>query len=519
MLADRWNLSQRERSMITSRGANAGLWPRHKAVQWAICMVACQFAVAAHGAVTWSGSGGDGNWATPENWTGSAIPASTDDVIFGSSGSLTVKVAASGVTASTLTLNNNAGAYVFTGGPLTFGSVATGAPTVITSATTSLVKFNLDVLINYNSPGINAGNLEFNGSLGGVRTPDFYINQNRTVVVNGVMSGAGNLYINGSSNSFLELNNANTYTGSTTIQNTTTRIRNAQAFGNVTSEISIGAGTANSAPSLMIANNTTLARKIRIVSPSAGFTNIVKLGGDSAADSGYSGNIALGSDNATAAGVTLTAAAGGKVTFSGNLLRAAGATGTGDSVLVDAVGTVVMSGSGNTYSGATTVSSGSLLVDGTLMAGGAAVSVKSGATLGGVGTINRQVVVENGGKLLKQGTDGLKVSALQLSDTSVIDWQPDAQSPGIIVAGNLVLDGLLNVNESQTLTAGTYNLFTAASITDNGLTIANMPAGAHYQIITTANSVDLVVAPVPEVATCGLLGSLSVVLLTRRAGR
>lgn len=49
------------------------------------------------------------------------------------------------------------------------------------------------------------------------------------------------------------------------------------------------------------------------------------------------------------------------------------------------------------YSGATVVRNGTLLVDGSLSAGGDAVSVASGATLGGTGTINRDVSIAAGG--------------------------------------------------------------------------------------------------------------------------
>jgi autotransporter-associated beta strand protein len=65
-------------------------------------------------------------------------------------------------------------------------------------------------------------------------------------------------------------------------------------------------------------------------------------------------------------------------------------------------GTLLLSGA-NTYSGTTTVSAGTLLVNGSLSSGGGAVTVASGATLGGSGTINRPINI-NDGAFLAPGT-------------------------------------------------------------------------------------------------------------------
>ena len=71
--------------------------------------------------------------------------------------------------------------------------------------------------------------------------------------------------------------------------------------------------------------------------------------------------------------------------------------------------TVVLSGVCS-YSGATVVANGTLVVDGSLSAGGDAVSVESGATLGGTGTISRDVTVAGGGYMTLSADEPLKIN-------------------------------------------------------------------------------------------------------------
>jgi len=68
-------------------------------------------------------------------------------------------------------------------------------------------------------------------------------------------------------------------------------------------------------------------------------------------------------------------------------------------------GTTTLSAA-STYTGQTTVSAGTLLVNGSL-AGGSAVSVASGATLGGSGTINGTTTILSGGTLSPGTSPGL----------------------------------------------------------------------------------------------------------------
>jgi autotransporter-associated beta strand protein len=113
----------------------------------------------------------------------------------------------------------------------------------------------------------------------------------------------------------------------------------------------------------------------------------------------YSGNLVLGNPSDYAGSVlarpvTLAAAVGGQVDFTGNIVDPDGLVGTGGTVTVNATGGIVrLAGGNNTYSGATSISAGRCLVDGFLAEATSTVTVDAGATLGGGGTVVRPVVV------------------------------------------------------------------------------------------------------------------------------
>ena len=99
-------------------------------------------------------------------------------------------------------------------------------------------------------------------------------------------------------------------------------------------------------------------------------------------------------------------------------------------------GTTTLAGA-NTYTGATAVNAGALLVSGSLTS---SVSVASGAALGGAGSITGNVTVASGGKLL-----------YSLASGSIT---------GPVIHGNLTLNGTINVTPPATgsLNPGTYTL-------------------------------------------------------------
>ena len=178
-----------------------------------------------------------------------------------------------------------------------------------------------------------------------------------------IATGTGALTKDGAGT--LTLSGANTYTGVTTVSAGTLVIGanapsgSAGALGNASSEVVLGVAGGNSDASILIGGAFTVGRIIRIPTTNttdAG-TRVLTLGGNTADESTFSGNIFLGTTNQAGRGVTLTAASGGQVTFSGVIQNPSGMDATAYTVTKSGLGTVVLSGA-NTYTGNTTVTAG-----------------------------------------------------------------------------------------------------------------------------------------------------------------
>jgi autotransporter-associated beta strand protein len=104
--------------------------------------------------------------------------------------------------------------------------------------------------------------------------------------------------------------------------------------------------------------------------------------------------------------------------------------GTAATVAVNSAGagTLVLAGS-STYTGATTVNGGTLLVDGSLTV--SPVTVGTGATLGGTGTVTGAVTVNSGGTLAAGHSPGiLNTGNLSLSSGSTLAVEIGGATPG-----------------------------------------------------------------------------------------
>ena len=168
------------------------------------------------------------------------------------------------------------------------------------------------------------------------------------------------------------------------------------------------------------------------------------------------------------------------------------------------LGTLVLSGDNGGllgYTGGTTVSQGTLLVNNTTGTGlgFGPVNVLPGATLGGTGSITGTVQLADGSHLsLSVGGSGSLTfgSDLTLSHNTILDYSPSLAASPVEVAGTLTLAGLLDVNAGPSLVPGTYRLFDFGTIINQGLMLTdNAPTGFAYSIAVDANDhqVDLVV--------------------------
>jgi formylglycine-generating enzyme len=241
----------------------------------------------------WIGGGTDHYWTTAGNWSIGA-PAAGASLVFGPAGqTANTNDYPAGTQFGGITFAASAATYVLAGNRISLN----GSVTNSSSAPQTL---NLDI-------AIGSGDRVFDAAAG-------------NVVVNGTLSGSGNLVKNGPG--ALLLNNAQTYTGTTLVNSGTLTLGNAAALDHSTFDSS-GAGT------LSFGSLTA-----------ASFGG---LRGD--------GNLFLA--NSASAAVSLTVGAGGaNSTFSGTL------AGSG-SLVKSGSGTLLLTNA-QTYTGNTTIGGGIL---------------------------------------------------------------------------------------------------------------------------------------------------------------
>ena len=152
-------------------------------------------------------------------------------------------------------------------------------------------------------------------------------------------------------------------------------------------------------------------------------------------------------------------------------------------------GTMELSGT-NTYTGGTTVSAGTLLVNSPgSLAAGSAVTVQSGGTLGGNGTIGGAITVESGG-ILAPGTSAGKLTvnnSVTMDSGAIYEWQlaaktgPAGTDWDLISAANVSFGGTLNFVIDDSLFSGSI------SATDSFIVASANPTTGSINAPTTVN--------------------------------
>lgn len=500
---------------------------------------------------TWKNSAANSNWNDPANWDANGVPvdAATSRVVI-QTGGVTPVVPGAGIILGSTAYPNQAltftgtGSFTLTGGAISVSSPANAYATVSNNSGQAQIVNNNFVVASTNVSfgNIGAGSLTINGDIvaGGAATGRLTLESfgTGTTTFNGVISNVttGTVLISGDVAAPIVMNGANSFTTSPEIRVGTVKVGgdvlpNVDGplghsgggiyFGNVTP----GPGTAS-----LLTNG---AYTIGVNSAISSTTNNTIFGGATADVSTISGNITGATAGGAAPRITMTAATGGQVNFSGSFIRKVGQTGTNDSLTKTGLGIVNLTGNASTYQGGTFVTQGTLLVNNTTGSGTGtgAVSVDNIATLGGSGFISGPVTVN--GTLAPGNSPGTLTinNVLVLAGNANFELATDTSFDKVVGVTNITFGGVLNVthyNGGPAYAGGqVYDLFDWSGTSAGAFTSVNLPAlpvGLVWKTFDTqpfdyATGQIVVETVIPEPATLGLMTLGGAMIAFRGRGR
>jgi fibronectin-binding autotransporter adhesin len=330
--------------------------------------------------------------------------------------------------------NTYGGATTVSAGTLQAGAANTFAPssavTVASGATLNLANFNQKVGSLTGAGSVTLGSATLTTG-----------NDNTSTTFSGTISGSGGLSKIGAG--VLTLSGVNIYSGGTTLAGGTLSLANNQA---------LGTGALTTTGSVVdYANGVTIANAIVINS------------------------------NTTQLQVTIGTATQAGVISELNSPRPLEKIGAGALILAAA----------NTYTGPTTVSAGTLVVNGSIAS--SAVTVNSGATLSGTGTVGG-LTINSGGTFAPSNSPGTMTVAGNLAFQSgalyLVQVTPSTAS-SINVTGSATLAGTVQAAfAAGNYATRAYTILSAAGglggATFNTLTTSNLPAGFTASLSYTA---------------------------------
>jgi autotransporter-associated beta strand protein len=443
------------------------------------------------------------------------------------------------------------------------------------SSTTTASKFafgnNTSVTVAANTTNTIAGRVDLRSD-GGVTDVAFDVGTDASLNITAAITSSlgtspGTVGLTKTGAGTLKLTAANTYAGGTTVNGGTLELADPTANGTIRGALVVNSGatvhtsTANALGWIDNQRVTSLTLNGGTLNHTAagdqGWGVAYTLNGGTMSSNGGTSSSTAASKFAFGNNTSVTVAANTANTIAGRVdLRAdGGVTAVAFNVGADAslditaavtsslgagpgtvgltktgTGTLTLTGL-NTYTGATTVSAGSLIVNGSLA--NTAVTVASGATLGGSGSISRLTTLASGARLAAGNSPGTLTftDGLALNNGSILDFELGATSDLIVVSSG-TLSGpssgtvTLNLTDSGGFTAGVYTLIdaTGATLSSIGATsfdLGTTIAGYTYTFAQDGDLFQLIAtSAVPEPATsAALLGLLVLSLATTRRHR
>ncbi|MGY4500568.1 fibronectin-binding autotransporter adhesin [Bradyrhizobium sp. GM24.11] len=317
----------------------------------------------------------------------------------------------------------------------------------------------------------------------------------------------------------------NSYTGGTFLNSGTLAVDNDGNLGAAAGALTFNGGTLENTSAFTTPRGVTLNAGGGTFQTDANLTASGAIGGGGALTKTGGATLALTANNTYRGGTTISAGmlqignGGTTGSIAGNVLNnGVLAFARSDTLsfggLISGSGSVNQLGSGvtvltgdNTYAGATTVSVGSLIVNGDQSAATGLTSVAGGATLGGTGIIGSSVTIANGG-ILSPGNLGSSPGTLTiqkdllLSGGSILNYNfGKASTPGgplndlTQVNGNLTLAGTINVSTSPggSFDPGIYRVISyAGTLTNNTLQTGTIPSPDYFVQTSIDKQVNLV---------------------------
>jgi autotransporter-associated beta strand protein len=336
---------------------------------------------------------------------------------------------------------------------------------------------------------VNNGKLTFSGTIGlggDTRT----LTTESDVVFSNIVSNGG-ITKTGTGQLTLTGGSANTYSGTTTVNDGNLVLAKTAGVNAIVGGLTIGDGTNSDTVNLGASDQIADTAVVNIIGTASGQRGNFQLLGFNETIGGLSGGGQVQNASSTADSVLTLNVANATTQTSSAVLRNTGGSTTGSlSIVKTGGGTQILDGN-MTYTGATTVSAGSLIVNGNQSAATGVLTVSSGATLGGSGTIGGATTIS--GIHSPGNSPGVQTFASNLtySGTPTVEWEltgnTTTQGSPTPVFDQIVVNGNLDFTVATTLT---LNFALAGSTVDwsNGLWGNDITGASGWLVYDVAGS-------------------------------